>query len=109
MAATLITLAGFSLLAAFRKDSASACVRKNGDLTLRSMTLSQPFSGKASNSASQAVPALLTRISSFGSPRDQQVVIGGDGTRPCPPSADASLTPVQTPKTASLLVRRKWP
>jgi len=67
MEATLITLAGFSLLAAFRKGSASACVRKNGDLTLRSMTLSQPFSGKASNSASQAAPALLTRISSLGS------------------------------------------
>src|SRR6185295_810741 len=62
--AMLMTLAGRSGFAAARSGAASAWVRKNGDLTLRSITLSQPFSGKSSNPASHAAPALLTRMSS---------------------------------------------
>ena len=62
-----MTLAGRSCEAAARSGFASALVRKNSDLTLRSMTLSQPLSGNSSNSAPQAAPALLTRMSSFGS------------------------------------------
>ena len=62
-----MTFAGRSALAAARSGSASALVRKNGDFTLRSITLSQPLSGNSSNSAPQAAPALLTRMSSFGS------------------------------------------
>jgi hypothetical protein len=42
-------------------------VRKNGDLRFRSITLSQPFSGNSSNFSSHAAPALLTRMSSWGS------------------------------------------
>ena len=64
--AMLITLDGFSAVAAARKDAASALVRKNGVLRLRFITLSQPLSGNSSKSAPQAAPALLTRISSFG-------------------------------------------
>src|SRR5882724_11458165 len=67
MEAMLMTLAGLSAVAAARNGAASALVRKNTDLTLRSMTLSQPLSGNSSNSAPHAVPALLTRMSSFGS------------------------------------------
>ena len=62
-----MTLAGRSALAAARSGFASALVRKNSDLTLRSITLSQPLSGNSSKSAPQAAPALLTRMSSFGS------------------------------------------
>ena len=62
-----MTLAGRSCAAAARSGFASALVRKNSDLTLRSITLSQPLSGNSSNSAPQAAPALLTRMSSFGS------------------------------------------
>src|SRR5258706_13899236 len=65
--AMLITLAGFSAVAAARRGAASALVRKNGVLTLRFITLSQPLSGNSSKSAPHAAPALLTRISSFGS------------------------------------------
>src|SRR5215470_7248010 len=65
--AMLITLAGRSAEAAARSGLASALVRKNSDLTLRSITLSQPLSGNSSKSAPQAAPALLTRMSSFGS------------------------------------------
>src|SRR5476651_431926 len=65
--AMLITLAGRSRLAAARSGFASALVRKNSDLTLGSMTLSQPLSGNSSKSAPHAAPALLTRMSSFGS------------------------------------------
>src|ERR1700754_2959693 len=65
--AMLMTLAGFSAEAAARSGFASALVRKNSDLTLRFITLSQPLSGNSSNSAPQAAPALLTRMSSFGS------------------------------------------
>jgi len=61
--AMLITLAGRSCVAEARRAGASAWVRKNGDLRFRSTTLSQPASGKLSNSASQAAPALLTRMS----------------------------------------------
>ena len=63
--AMLITLAGRSASPPRAARPCSACVRKNGVLTLRSMTLSQPFSGNSSNSAPQAAPALLTRMSSF--------------------------------------------
>ena len=41
-----MTLAGRSCEAAARSGLASALVRKNSDLTLRSITLSQPLSGK---------------------------------------------------------------
>src|SRR6266853_4863800 len=67
--AMLMTLAGFSADAAARNGAASALVKKNGVLTLRFITLSQPLSGNSSNSAPQAAPALLTRMSSFGSSR----------------------------------------
>src|ERR1700686_3399237 len=67
MEATLMTLAGFSAVAAARNDAASALVRKNGVLRLRLITLSQPLSGNSSKSAPHAAPALLTRMSSFGS------------------------------------------
>src|SRR5919204_207447 len=62
MEAMLMTLAGRSGEAAARSGFASALVRKNSDLTLRFMTLSQPLSGNSSNSAPHAAPALLTRI-----------------------------------------------
>ena len=65
--AMLITFAGRSALAAARSGLCSALVRKNSDLTFRFITLSQPLSGNSSNSAPQAAPALLTRMSSFGS------------------------------------------
>src|SRR3979490_2190097 len=65
--AMLMTLAGFSAEAAARSGFASALVRKNSDLTLRSITLSQPLSGNSSNSARHAAPALLTRMSSLAS------------------------------------------
>src|SRR6266481_7378911 len=65
--AMLITLAGLSAVAAARSGAASALVRKNGVLRLRFFYLSQPLSGNSSKSAPQAAPALLTRISSFGS------------------------------------------
>src|SRR5882757_1608311 len=65
--AMLITLAGLSAVAAARNAAASALVRKNGALRLRFITLSQPLSGNSSKSAPHAAPALLTRISSFGS------------------------------------------
>ena len=48
--AMLITLAGCSALAAARSGACSALVRKNGVLTLRSITLSQPLSGNSSKS-----------------------------------------------------------
>ncbi len=67
MDAMLMTLAGFSALAAARSGAASALVRKNGVFRLRFITLSQPLSGNSSKSAPHAAPALLTRISSFGS------------------------------------------
>jgi len=62
-----MTLAGFSADAAARSEAASDLVRKNGAFRLRFITLSQPLSGNSSNSAPQAAPALLTRMSSFGS------------------------------------------
>jgi len=42
------------------------CVRKNGHFRFGSTTLSQPDSGKSSKGASQAAPALLTRMSRCG-------------------------------------------
>ena len=65
--AMLITLAGRAAVAAAFSAPCSAWVRKNGDLRLRSMTLSQPDSGKLSKGAPQATPALFTRMSSAGS------------------------------------------
>ena len=62
-----MTFAGRAALPPAFSASNSAWVRKNGDLTFRSMTLSQPFSGNASNGSPHAAPALLTRISSFPS------------------------------------------
>src|SRR6202522_871311 len=67
MEAMLITLAGRAGEAAFRNAGAIACVRKNGVLAFRLSTLSQPSSGNSSNAAPHAAPALLTRISTFGS------------------------------------------
>src|SRR5580693_8284168 len=63
----LVTLAGCDAVAAFRNAGAIACVRKNGVLAFRLSTLSQPSSGNSSKAAPQAAPALLTRISTFGS------------------------------------------
>ena len=63
----MITLAGLSCEAPAASLARSAWVRKNGDFRFRSSTLSQPLSGKSSNSAPQAAPALLTRMSSDGS------------------------------------------
>jgi hypothetical protein len=65
--AMLMTFAGLSAEAAARNGAASAFVKKNGVLTLRFITLSQPLSGNSSKSAPQAAPALLTRMSSFAS------------------------------------------
>ena len=65
--AMLITFAGRSWLPAAFSAPCSAWVRKKGDLRFRSITLSQPLSGNSSKSAPQAAPALLTRMSSFGS------------------------------------------
>ena len=44
----MMTLAGSSALAAFSSSGSKACVRKNGDLTLIVMTLSQAVSGNVS-------------------------------------------------------------
>src|SRR5688572_27507779 len=66
MDAMLITFAGLSL-PPLRSCSYSACVRKNGDFTFRSITLSQPFSGNVSKDSPQAAPALLTRMSRLSS------------------------------------------
>ena len=95
----MITLAGVSSLAAARRGSRSAWVRKKGDFKLRSTTLSQPLSGKASSSAPQAAPALLTRMSSRPSlarkasararqPSTVETSCGSDRQRP--PFADSS-------------------
>ena len=65
MEVMLITFEGFSWLAAACRAPCRAWVRKKGDFRLRFSTLSQPPSGKASNSASQAAPALFTRMSSL--------------------------------------------
>ena len=59
--ATLITLAGSSALAAARNRPSSSWVRKNGPLTLVSITLSQPCTGNSSSGAPQLAPALFTR------------------------------------------------
>src|SRR5476651_1378919 len=65
--AMLITLAGRATVAALRNAGAMACVKKNGVLAFRLTTLSQPSSGNSSKAAPHAAPALLTRISTFGS------------------------------------------
>src|SRR6185436_8481783 len=67
MDAMWITLAGRAGDAAAFSGSCSARVRKNGDFRFKSTTLSQPCSGKSSNGAPHAAPALLTRMSSWGS------------------------------------------
>ncbi len=67
MDAMLITLAGRAAVAALRNAGAMACVKKNGVLALRVSTLSQPSSGNSSKAAPHAAPALLTRMSTFGS------------------------------------------
>src|SRR5258708_36552730 len=67
MEAILTTFAGLSCEAAAFSGPCRAWVRKNGDLRLRLRTLSHPLSGNSSNSAPQAAPALLTKISSLGS------------------------------------------
>ena len=61
----MITLDGCSKVAAAFRAPWSAWVRKKGDLTFRSITLSQPLSGNSSKGAPQAAPALLTRMSSL--------------------------------------------
>src|SRR5258707_10509496 len=63
----LMTLAGRAGEAAFRSAGAIACVRKKGVLAFKLSTLSQPSSGNSSKAAPHAAPALLTRISTFGS------------------------------------------
>src|SRR3990167_4073319 len=59
----LITFAGRSCVPPALSSPCSACVRKKGDLTLMSITLSQPASGNPSKGSPQAAPALLTRMS----------------------------------------------
>ena len=59
-----MTFAGRSRLAATRSSGANCCVRKKGPFRLTLNALSQPFSGKSSNGATQPVPALFTRMSS---------------------------------------------
>src|SRR5258707_5197275 len=99
--AMLITLEGFTAVAAARSGEASDLVRKKGVLRLRLTTLSQPLSGNSSKSAPHAAPALLTRISSFGSrflisdasismPAMVEMSIGSAMHSP-PYSADSSL------------------
>src|SRR3984957_20755628 len=63
----LMTLAGRAGEAALRKAGAIAWVRKNGVLAFRLSTLSQPSSGNSSKAAPHAAPALLTKMSTFGS------------------------------------------
>src|SRR5205814_2563173 len=95
----LITLAGLALLA-LRSCSCRAWVRKNGDLTFRSITLSQPFSGKVSKDSPQAAPALFTRMSSEPSlaayaaarPLAPSTVETSAGSAKQGPSADSSRT-----------------
>src|ERR1700686_1149051 len=65
--AMLMTLGGLVGVGGARNRGARALVRKNGVLRLRFITLSQPLSGNSSKSAPHAAPALLTRISNFGS------------------------------------------
>ena len=59
----LITLDGFSLSAELTSKGNKFCVKKNIDLTHKSITLSHPISGKLSIGAAQAAPALFTKIS----------------------------------------------
>jgi hypothetical protein len=97
MEATLMTLAGLSFDAAL-SWSCNACVRKNGDFRFRSITLSQPFSGKVSKLSPQAAPALFTRMSSAGSraakaaarPLAPSTVDTSAGSEKHGPSADSS-------------------
>ena len=63
----LITRAGAPSAAALRSRGRSFWVRKKTPLTLVSITLSQPTSGKDSMGAPQAAPALFTRMSSLSS------------------------------------------
>src|SRR5262245_55549422 len=57
-----MTLAGSSGRAAFSNSGVRSLVRKKIDLTLVSITLSQPASGYSANGAPHAAPALLTRM-----------------------------------------------
>src|SRR5277367_5599053 len=58
---TLITREGSSGLAAFSSSGRSSRVRKKTDLTLVSITLSQPASEYSAIGAPHAAPALFTR------------------------------------------------
>ena len=89
MLAMLITLDGRSCVAFARRAACSAWVRKNGVFTFRSITLSQPLSGKVSNDSPQAAPALLTSMSSVVS-----------CSRYCAAMARAPSAPEQSPTNA---------
>ena len=65
MEPTFTILEGSSAFPAASRNGRSCWVRKKGPLTLVSMTLSQPFSGKFSNGSPQATPALLISTSSL--------------------------------------------
>ena len=64
-----MTVAGRSTVAPARSSGNSFCIKKKGDLRLRSITSSQFSSLKLSSGASVRVPALLTRMwSDFSRP-----------------------------------------
>ena len=64
MLPTLMTRAGSSWVPARASASTNAWTSQNGDLRLRSITLSHAESGKVANGSPQVAPALLTRMSS---------------------------------------------
>ena len=57
-----MTRAGSSAVAAASSCGSSARVRKNGDFTLRSSTLSQASAGNSASGAPHVAPALFTRM-----------------------------------------------
>ena len=67
MLPTLTTRAGSSWVPASSSSGRKARVRKNGDLRLRSSTLSHADSGKDSSGSPHVAPALLTRMCSSSS------------------------------------------
>src|ERR1700733_3460844 len=92
--AMLMIFAGPSRLAAPRRAASSAWIRKNGVLTFRSMTLSQPLSGKPSIGSPQAAPALLTRTSRRDSLARQRAA---SALAPAAPDASEAIA-VHSPK-----------
>ena len=55
---------GSSAVPTCRSAGSSACTSQNGDLRLRSITLSQAASGNLASGSPHVAPALLTRMSS---------------------------------------------